>query len=66
MSECLVPRPRIPTLLHGALPGRCLTLALLPLLSEIVSHTNLLHRDYALDDHLIALSIVGGPHAALH
>lgn len=51
LSERLVPGPRIPTLLHGALPGRCLALALLPLLSERVSHPALLHRDYTLDGH---------------
>jgi len=39
LSESLVPGPRIPTLLGGALPGRCLTLALL---SEGVSHPALL------------------------
>ena len=34
LSECLVPGPRIPTLLRDTLPGRCLALALLPLLPE--------------------------------
>ena len=51
LSERLVPRPRVPTLLHGTVPGRCLTLALLPLLSERVSHPALLHRDDTLDGH---------------
>ena len=51
LSKRLVPGPRIPTLLHGTLPGRCLTLALLPLLSERVSHPTLLHRDDTLDGH---------------
>jgi len=48
LSECLVPGPRIPTLLGGTLPGRCLTLALL---SEGVSHPAMLQRDYTLDGH---------------
>lgn len=67
LSECLVPGPRVPTLLHDTLPGRCLALALLPLLSERVSHPALLHRDDTLDGHLVALGIlVGVPHATLH
>ena len=51
LSESLVPGPRIPTLLHDTLPGRSLTLALLPLLPERVSHPSLLHGDDALDGH---------------
>ena len=51
LSERLVPGPRIPTLLHGTLPGRCLALALLPLLPERVSLPTLLHRDYTLDGY---------------
>ena len=48
LSESLVPGPRIPTLLRGTLPGRCLTLALL---SERISHPALLQRDDTLDGH---------------
>ena len=51
LSERLVPGARIPTLLHGTLPGRCLALALLPLLPERVSHPALLHRDDTLDSY---------------
>ena len=51
LSERLVPGPRVPALLHGTLPGRCLTLALLPLLPERVSHPALLHRDDTLDSY---------------
>jgi hypothetical protein len=51
LSERLVPGARIPTLLHGTLPGRCLTLALLSLLPERVSHPALLHRDYTLNGY---------------